>query len=196
MQQIQITRPTHPDWSPERLELHETSFHEAGHAVLAALAGTYDLGEIDARTGDRFGHFDCVFHERLHSERDTSLGRPVNPDSELAVILGGGAAAQRAFLQLQGIGLGDDGNISPETEKYLMLCAHGDLVMVKEMSPPANFRKAISDAHQHFQAPGVWATVYRLANQVIQRNGLMTKQEVRQFLEQEVRGRIGVKQLV
>lgn len=51
MQQIQITRPTHPDWSSERLELHETSFHEAGHAVLAALAGTYELGEIDARIG-------------------------------------------------------------------------------------------------------------------------------------------------
>lgn len=195
MQQIQITRPTHPDWSSERLELHETSFHEAGHAVLAALAGTYELGEIDARIGGRLGQFNCVFHERLHSERDTGLGRIVNPDSELAIILGGGAAAQCAFLQLQGIGLGDDGNISPETDKYLMLCAHGDLVMAKEMSPPAHFRKAIIDAHRHFQAPGVWATVCGLANEVIQRNGLMTKQEVCHFLEREVKGKFGATQL-
>lgn len=196
MQPSPISMPTHPSLSPEELELHQTAFHEAGHAVLAALAGTYELGGIDVSNDQGFGQFDCELSGPRHQLRDTRFGRNVCPLSELAVILGGGAAAQLSFLHANRIGLDDKDKLTSETERYLELCAHGDRSMAKELIPLANFTRAIGDAHRIFQESAVWAAVDRLANAVILRGGLMNARQVRELLDREVTQGIGIRQLV
>lgn len=177
-------RPRHPTWSLEEQDLYEAAFHEAGHAVLAKVAGTYLLGLIDARVGQPRGEFNCTYKDDLFKARAAALGARVNPLLEEAVIAAGGGVAQARFLQANKIGLDDAGRWTECADKHISLSSHVDLTIVHESLGSGHWVPAVKRAHFWFDQPAIWACVERLARDVIRRDGLMLANPIDDLLHE------------
>lgn len=177
-------RPRHPTWSLAEHDLFEGAFHEAGHAVLAKVAGTYLLGLIDARVGQPRGEFNCTFKGDLYNARAEALGSRVDPRLEDAVIAAGGGVAQARFLRAHKIGF-DDANLWTEiAEKHISLSSHVDLEFVQQSLGLGYWVPAVDRANFWFGQPAIWACVERLAREVIRRDGLMLANPIDDLLHE------------
>ena len=181
---VRASRPRHASWSEDEQTLKETAYHEAGHAVIAKLSGTYLVGAIDARPESTQGACDCTFVPALHEARQLALGLSVDAKAEEAVICAAGAAAQIRFMADSKIGLDSDGGWTDAADTYVFHCASGDVERVRELFGVGRWCAAMACAKAFLNEAPVWEAISRLATEVIRRGGEMSETAVDSFLHQ------------
>jgi hypothetical protein len=152
------------------------AYHEAGHAVLAHITGVYVIDGPITTTGLDAAETPIMREAAFCVARSNAIG-DVTQDQlnyETAIIAAAGQAAERIYLRKQGL---------PVDEQRLAQGAFGDLQLVNELLGPKHWFDVCEAASKYLQEPKTWPIVDKLAKAILQKSGILTKDQATVILE-------------
>jgi hypothetical protein len=156
--------------------LTATAYHEAGHVVLAHIAGIYVFDQDIVTTGSTYAFAPIKRdpHRCLAREADFGKLSEADYDLETAIIAAGGSEAERIYLVRAGL---------PVDEAAILLGAQGDVNLAEELRGKAAWPDLCRRALGYLERPLVWMLVERVAMAILRNKGVLKADSATEVLE-------------